>query len=306
MSALGGRFIAIPVLIAVGLASRRVLDGLPAKLAGDALYTALLFALILALRPRARTSRAAALALAISCAVELLQLTGVPADLAARHRLFRLALGTTFGVIDLLGYIIGATLCALMHALLRPPRLFFLLRPSAATIRARIAAPDTLVCPPVLHRDALACPPGHLRLFAEATVAGGSLARVRETILHFRHYPPWTTVHDTRAPATPGAHYAVVVDHLGVHSLNMFAITDLADTPTRFALTLGTLHAHAEAGEERFAVEQRDGAVHLSITSYSRTRHPLARLGSFYARQLQRRFLREALANLERSAAPAR
>ncbi len=302
VSALLRRVVAIPLLIAAGLASRRVLGGLPAKLAGDALYTALVFALVLALRPRTRTSRAAALALAISCAVELLQLTGVPADLAARHRLFRLALGTTFGVIDLLGYLIGATLCALMHALLRPPRLFFLLRPGAATIRARIAAPDTLVCPPVLHRDAQACPPGYLRLFAEATVPGGSFARARTCILHFRHYPAFTTVHDTREPASRDARYAVVVDHLGVHSLNMFAITDIVDTPTKFALTLGTLHAHAEAGEERFAVEQRDGALHLSITSYSRTRHPLARLGTLYARHLQRRFLAEAMANLERAA----
>ena len=189
-----------------------------------------------------------------------------------------------------------------MHALLRPPRLFFLLRPSAEKIRARIAAPDTLVCAPVLHRDTEACPPGYLRLFAETTLPGGSFARARECILHFRHYPTFTAVHDTREPATRDARYAVVVDHLGVYSLNMFAITDITDTDARFALTLGTLHAHAEAGEERFAVEQRDGALHLSITSYSRTRHPLARLGSFYARHLQRRFLREALANLERAA----
>ena len=48
------------------------------------------------------------------------------------------------------------------------------------TRAALYAAPDTLVCPPVLHRDALACPPGYLRLFAESTVPGGSFARGTE------------------------------------------------------------------------------------------------------------------------------
>ncbi len=51
---------------------------------------------------------AAGVALGFSCAVELFQLTGVPAELAARSTLARLVLGTTFNAPDLFWYATGA------------------------------------------------------------------------------------------------------------------------------------------------------------------------------------------------------
>ena len=98
----------LPLTVALGLASRRWLLGLPAKLAGDALYTALVYALAVAVAPRLRPRRAALIALGWSFAVELFQLTPIPANLAAKHVLWRLILGTTFGFVDLAGYLIGA------------------------------------------------------------------------------------------------------------------------------------------------------------------------------------------------------
>ena len=55
--------------------------------------------------------------LAFSCAVECLQLTDVPAALAERSTLARLALGTTFHAPDLLRYALGAAVWWLGHRL---------------------------------------------------------------------------------------------------------------------------------------------------------------------------------------------
>lgn len=111
--------LAIPLTVAAGLLSRRWLDGLPAKLAGDALYTALVYVIALAVAPDLRPRRAAAIALGWSFAVELFQLTGVPARLSAKHVLWRLILGTTFGLVDLAGYLIGAIGALLVHRVAR-------------------------------------------------------------------------------------------------------------------------------------------------------------------------------------------
>jgi hypothetical protein len=114
--------LAIPLTVAAGLLARRWLAGLPAKLAGDALYTALVYAIALAFAPDLRPRRAAAIALGWSFAVELFQLTGVPAWLSAKHILLRLIFGTTFGFVDLAGYVIGAIGALSLHAIRRAIR----------------------------------------------------------------------------------------------------------------------------------------------------------------------------------------
>lgn len=106
----------MPIVIALGLSSRRILHGHPAKLAGDALYTVLLYVLVLVVRPDASPRRAAAIAIGASFAVELLQLTPYPAWLSSKHVILRLIFGTTFGFEDLLGYVLGGALAAVFHA----------------------------------------------------------------------------------------------------------------------------------------------------------------------------------------------
>jgi uncharacterized protein (UPF0548 family) len=55
----------------------------------------------------------------------------------------------------------------------------------------------------------------------------------------------------------------------------------------------GTLVAHVESGEERFRVEWRDDdGVWYDLLAFSRPHHPLAVLGSAYARLMQLRFVR--------------
>ncbi|MEQ8145152.1 DUF2809 domain-containing protein [Streptomyces sp. OP7] len=96
------------VTVGAGLGLRAVATGDVAKYGGDALYTLLILTLVVLLAPRMPPARAAAVALAVSWAVELLQLTGLPADLSARSTAARLVLGSTFNAPDLLWYAIGA------------------------------------------------------------------------------------------------------------------------------------------------------------------------------------------------------
>ncbi|MFB8102405.1 DUF2809 domain-containing protein [Streptomyces sp. NPDC056007] len=108
-SALRARALAAGAAVAAGLGVRAGADGgALAKYAGSALYTVLLCALVAFCAPRARPVAVAGTALALSWAVELLQLTGVPAELSARGTAARLVLGSTFNAPDLFWYAVGA------------------------------------------------------------------------------------------------------------------------------------------------------------------------------------------------------
>ncbi|MFJ9825782.1 DUF2809 domain-containing protein [Streptomyces sp. NPDC101160] len=101
--------------VAAGLGIRSAASGVVAKYAGDALYTLLVLALVVLVAPRVRPAVAAWVALGFSWAVELFQLTGVPAELSARSTLARLVLGTTFNVPDLFWYATGAAVGWAVH-----------------------------------------------------------------------------------------------------------------------------------------------------------------------------------------------
>lgn len=96
------------VIVGLGLGLRAVAAGDVAKYGGDALYTALLLALVVLAAPGIRPSRAAGIALAVSWAVEFFQLSGVPAELSERSTAARLVLGSTFNPPDLFWYAVGA------------------------------------------------------------------------------------------------------------------------------------------------------------------------------------------------------
>ncbi|MEU1486711.1 DUF2809 domain-containing protein [Streptomyces sp. NPDC005752] len=107
------------VTVAAGLGIRSAASGDVAKYAGDAFYTVLIHTLVVLLAPRVRPLTAAGAALAFSWAVELAQLTGVPAELAQRSTAARLVLGSTFNAPDLLWYAVGAALAWAVHSRLR-------------------------------------------------------------------------------------------------------------------------------------------------------------------------------------------
>ncbi|MEV7541112.1 DUF2809 domain-containing protein [Streptomyces sp. NPDC089915] len=113
---------AAALTVGAGLGLRAVAAGDVAKYGGDALYTVLLLALVVAAAPRLPPARAATIALATSWAVEFLQLTAVPAELSRRSTLARLVLGSTFNAPDLAWYAAGAGAGWLIHSALRRGR----------------------------------------------------------------------------------------------------------------------------------------------------------------------------------------
>lgn len=104
---------AAAVTVAAGLGGRIVVAGDVAKYAGDALYTVLLFWIVVLVTPHVSAARAGMVALGVSVAVELFQLTGVPAALAEHSVLAHLVLGTTFNAPDLFWYAVGALVAGL-------------------------------------------------------------------------------------------------------------------------------------------------------------------------------------------------
>ena len=94
-------------LVVVGVAVSR-LDHALADPVGDALYAAFVFALLVVIAPRARSATLAIVTFAFCAAVELAQLTGVPAAIVDAVPVARFALGTTFVAADLLAYAVGA------------------------------------------------------------------------------------------------------------------------------------------------------------------------------------------------------
>ncbi|GGJ76683.1 membrane protein [Streptomyces camponoticapitis] len=119
MSALArARLVASGVALGVvgaGLGIRVVAGGDVAKYGGVALYTVLVYVLVVLAVPRVRPLVGGAVALVISCGVELLQLTGATAGPAERSVVVRLVLGSTFNAPDLLWYAVGAAAAALAH-----------------------------------------------------------------------------------------------------------------------------------------------------------------------------------------------
>uniref|UniRef100_A0AAU3GWE3 DUF2809 domain-containing protein n=1 Tax=Streptomyces sp. NBC_01401 TaxID=2903854 RepID=A0AAU3GWE3_9ACTN len=110
------------VTVVAGLGVRSGVDGDMAKYAGDALYTVLIHTLVVLIAPRVGPLTAAGAALAFSWAVELAQLTGVPAELSRRSGVARLVLGSTFNAPDLLWYAAGACLAWAVHSRVRSGR----------------------------------------------------------------------------------------------------------------------------------------------------------------------------------------
>ncbi|MFD3919860.1 DUF2809 domain-containing protein [Streptomyces sp. NPDC058595] len=101
--------------VVAGLGVRVVDEGGVGKYGGVALYAVLVYVLVVLAAPRVRPVVAGAGAFAFSCAVELLQLSGVTEEPAEWSVVVRLVLGSTFNAPDLLWYAVGAALAASAH-----------------------------------------------------------------------------------------------------------------------------------------------------------------------------------------------
>ena len=119
--------LAMLVTLALGLASRRWPDALPAALGkypGDALWALMVLFGWRALRPRARTREVGLLALATSAAVEVAKLWQAPWLVQFRHTTIgHLLLGHVFSWQNLVAYLVGVLAgVALDRQIVRPTR----------------------------------------------------------------------------------------------------------------------------------------------------------------------------------------
>ena len=116
----------IALTIALGLTSRKFSALLPpwlAKNAGDALYATMAFWLVGFLFPRLSTLYAALAAMLFCFGIEALKFAQTPWLVAARHsRAGALVFGVGFSASNLLCYVIGVALAALLEVALRRRR----------------------------------------------------------------------------------------------------------------------------------------------------------------------------------------
>jgi len=118
--------------------------------------------------------------------------------------------------------------------------------------------------------------------------------------LAFQRWAPfdlgWARVANPDARIAAGQVIAVEIQTMGLWTLNLSRIREVADTPTSFGFIYVTTTAHVERGEERFFVEfdPASGDVSYELEAFSRPRHPLAILGFPLSRTFQHRFARES------------
>jgi uncharacterized protein (UPF0548 family) len=96
-------------------------------------------------------------------------------------------------------------------------------------------------------------------------------------------------------PVMPDATFALVIPTGFLYVTAVGRLVYIVDEPDRFAFAYGTLSAHPEQGEEAFAITREDGRVRFEIVSFSRPRHPLARIGAPVTRAMQVRVTRAYL-----------
>jgi uncharacterized protein (UPF0548 family) len=95
-------------------------------------------------------------------------------------------------------------------------------------------------------------------------------------------------VHPAEPAVRQGQTVVLAFSLLGISAIAACRIVYVIDEPDQVGFAYGTLPAHPEQGEEAFMVQRDDqGTVRFVVTAFSRPRHPLARLGSPIARQIQ-------------------
>jgi Protein of unknown function (DUF2809) len=111
----------VPV-VCLGLVIHSSGEGAVADFVGDALYAVMMYLVVAWVGVRVRTPVIGLIALAICAAIEVLQLTGVPAALAVLVPVSQLFFGTGFDPLDLLAYAVGAAVSLILDNAIRKPQ----------------------------------------------------------------------------------------------------------------------------------------------------------------------------------------
>jgi uncharacterized protein (UPF0548 family) len=111
----------------------------------------------------------------------------------------------------------------------------------------------------------------------------------------------WVQLRGARRPAV-GVTVAVVAQGLGLWVTNLARVVYIIDERDRYGFAYGTLDAHAERGEELFAVARAgDGSVTYELRAFSRPQRWWSRVAKPYVRARQARFRYESCAAMRRA-----
>ncbi len=99
-------------------------------------------------------------------------------------------------------------------------------------------------------------------------------------------------------PVHSDATFALTFRLAAVYVVAAGRVVYVTDEPDRFGFAYGTLPSHPEQGEEAFHVVRQGSRLRLEIVSFSRPRHPVARLGAPVTRAVQLRTTRRYLTAL--------
>jgi uncharacterized protein (UPF0548 family) len=181
---------------------------------------------------------------------------------------------------------------------------FSFTRPTPAAIghQVAVAADLPLTAPTVLwvshsRGPGTGLPFGFAYDFRRSRIGNGPEA-FEAAKLAFQRWAPfdlgWARVANPDARIVAGQVIAVELCTLGLWTLNLSRIREVAETPTSFGFIYVTTTAHVERGEERFFIEldPASGDVFYELEAFSRPRHPLAVLGFPVSRTFQHRFAR--------------
>ena len=122
----------------------------------------------------------------------------------------------------------------------------------------------------------------------------------KRALCNWEHYRfAWIEIHRPDDGPAPDQTVGVLARALGLWVVNacrvVYAIEEV-NPLRRFAFAYGTLPEHAECGEERFQVEQRDdSSVWYDILAFSRPNQLFARLAHPYVRRKQKQFAIESM-----------
>ncbi len=110
----------------------------------------------------------------------------------------------------------------------------------------------------------------------------------------------WVQALPVDTPIEVNAAVGILARHLRFWSLNVSRIVYLIDENgpvEKFGFAYGTVISHVERGEERFMVEwhRDDDSVWYDIFAFSRPNKAIVKIGSAYARKLQKRFAEDSL-----------
>ena len=113
----------------------------------------------------------------------------------------------------------------------------------------------------------------------------------------------WARIYSDITPIEVGQVVVMCARVMGFWWLNCSRIVYTVNEAHRFGFAYGTLHHHAESGEELFQVKMyENGQVYYEIQAFSRPRHWMARLGFPLARYYQRQFVKDSLKNMKKVA----